>query len=148
MKNIFFIICCFSLIACKQNPKNTEIKNPVTKTSEISRSSEKLCFLSLVGNTEIQGKKVQDSLVLQLEIRGKDVTGIYNWIPAEKDSRRGKISAEKEGNSIQGSYVFAQEGTQQSQPIHIELQENGVKVATNSGQPDEMKVKIEKVDCW
>lgn len=144
MKNILFIIFCFFLTACKERPKNTKSENPITK---ISGPSEKYCFLSLMGNTEIQGKKIQDSLILQLNVAGKTVTGIYNWVPAEKDRRQGKISAKKEGDIIEGIYTFFQEGAEHTQPIRIEIQKNYAKVATNRGKPDQMKVRLEKVSC-
>ena len=143
MKNIIFILLCVFLISCHEKTKNGKFKT----TEKPQVSTEKLCFLSVIGSSEIQGEKVQDSLIMQLEIHENTVSGTYEWIPAEKDSRRGKISAKKEGNHIEGSYLFTQEGKKQTQHIEIELQENLAKVTTTPGYPEKMVVEIQKISC-
>ncbi len=145
MKNIIFIVIGIFTIACQEKAKNGEFKNSKEKTEEALISPKKMCFLSVLGNTEIQGKKVSDSLIMQLEIHGNTVTGTYDWIPAEKDSRRGKISAKKEGNQIRGSYIFTQEGRKQTQHIEIDLQGNLAKVTITPGYPEKMVVEIQKI---
>lgn len=152
MKKLIFLFSFLLLFACQENNKKknsqTAEKPEVEKSiDQPGLSRENLCFLSTIGSSEIQGKTVQDSLRLTLEIRKNKVSGTYDWIPAEKDSRKGKLSGTKKGNLITGEYVFMQEGMEQTQPIVIELHENFAKVTTNGRKPDKMVVNIEKVKC-
>ena len=145
MKKIFFPICCLFLFACQnqhQKPSQT-IEKPAQKPG----SAESLCFLSVVGGAKVQGKILQDSLVLKIKIRDDKVSGTYNWIPAEKDVRKGKFDGKKNGSTILGDYFFEQEGKKQTQPIRIELYERFAKVVTNPGMPEKMIVEIDKIDC-
>ena len=148
MKKFIFIICCLFAVACRETTKKSEFQKVDKNAEKTENSTKKLCFLSLVGKTEIQGEMAQDSLILRLNINGNHVTGTYDWVPVEKDSRRGEITAKKEGPIVRGYYNFQQEGKNQIQPIQIEFDNNVAKVSTNLGEPDAMVVKIEKTDCW
>lgn len=130
------LLFCFLAFAC-MNSKDA--KN--TFTSEKNEESGEVCFLNVTGET------IKDSLEMHLKIDENKVSGIYNWLPAEKDSRKGKISGTKSGNSINGKYEFVQEGGKYTQPILIELHENSATVTTNPGMQDKMVVEIEEVEC-
>lgn len=137
-----------AFLACQDNKTTSETTpKSETKVATSKVSHEKLCFLTTSGASEIQGKIVQDSLVLNLGIEGNKVSGIFNWIPAEKDARRGKLLGTKKGNLISGKYSFVQEGKEQTQPIQIQLEATTAKVIINSGKEGEMLVEIEKVVC-
>lgn len=145
---MLFPLLFLVFLACQDNKTTSEAasKNE-TEIATDTVSLEKMCFLTTSGAAEIQGKIVQDSLVLKLGIEGNKVSGVFNWIPAEKDSRRGKLLGTKKGNLIRGDYRFVQEGKEQTQPIQIELRENLAKVIINGGKEGEMRVEIEKVEC-
>ncbi|HET8809247.1 MAG TPA: hypothetical protein VFM65_03170 [Flavobacteriaceae bacterium] len=151
MKKLIFLFCCFLIFACQEHNKKkvpqTSEKPTEESTGKTSNLPENLCFLSIVGSSKVDGKTVQDSLVLNLKIRNNKVSGVYNWIPAEKDVRRGTIVGEKQENSIRGEYLFMQEGKKQAQSIFINLHDDYAKVTTNAGKQGEMVVEIEKVDC-
>lgn len=137
-----------AFLACQDNKTTSETTpKSETKVATSKVSHEKLCFLTTSGASEIQGKIVQDSLVLNLGIEGNKVSGIFNWIPAEKDVRRGKLLGTKKGNLISGKYSFVQEGKEQTQSIQIQLEATTAKVIINSGKEGEMLVEIEKVVC-
>lgn len=135
MKYSVFLFCL--LMAACMNSKDAK----KTFTSEKNEESGEMCFLSVIGET------VKDSLVMHLKIDENKVTGIYNWLPAEKDSRKGEITGTKSGNSINGKYEFVQEGGKYTQPILIELRENSAKVITNPGKEEKMVVEIDKIEC-
>ncbi len=57
------------------------------------------------------------------------VSGIYNWLPAEKDSRKGTFTGKTESEHIDGfmvhaTYTYQQEGTQTEEKINIIVREN------------------------
>lgn len=66
------------------------------------------CYLSL------GGARQQDSSKVHLKIFGDKVTGTYNWIPLEKDSRRGVITGTKRGDTLDVVWKFFQEGKEDS----------------------------------
>jgi hypothetical protein len=69
------------------------------------------CYLHLEG---------RDSTTLKLRMRGS-VEGEFNWIPAEKDARRGTIVARISGDMIKGTWTFMQEGMKDSLPVEFRL---------------------------
>lgn len=132
----FPLLICFFAVSCMDSK---DAKNVFASDKEAQ--PQELCFLSVIG------ENVQDSLKMNLQIEDEKVTGTYHWLPAEKDSRKGKIKATKSGNSIEGEYDFMQEGKKQNLPIRIELKGNSATVITNPGMPDKMVVEIEKIAC-
>lgn len=151
MKKLFLLCCCALAFSCqetkKEKPKLIEKQPAEEAVIKPSVPTEKLCFLSTIGSSKVQEKAIQDSLILKLEISGKNVSGTFDWVPAEKDARRGTIDGVKVKDTILGEYVFQQEGKRDVLPIRIELQDNIAKVITGAGPPQEMVMEIEKVDC-
>lgn len=153
MKKLFVLLlmCC---IGCGENKENQE--NPASAGQEIARDSinpqdtkapEKafLCFFAT--DNEVQARNLRDSIILNLELTGEVVTGNLNWIPAEKDSRRGVIQATKTGDEVKGNYAFTQEGVQDTVFIEIQLQKASAVVTTLSENGEEMTMQVERVDC-
>lgn len=135
---IILLLFCFTACNQKKNEKNT---------AEERQKFVEICFLSTGNKIHRENKILQDSTILRLHMEGGQVTGTYFWLPAEKDSRKGKLKAQKNGNSIVGVYTFIQEGQKETQPIQILLKENSATVITNKGQPGEMLMEIEKTAC-
>ncbi len=90
----------------------------------------KLCFRNEHPFKDAPSK--QDVEELNLEIEGENVTGIYNWLPAEKDQRKGSLTGTIKDKVIQAQYTFTQEGTEKTTKIKITL---AAEQATVSGGP-------------
>jgi len=91
---------------------------------------------------------LKDSIQLHLNIKGKNVSGTYHWIFAEKDQRKGSIKAEiTSTNTIQGIYLFQQEGKFESEPIQISVKENSAKVSSGKDKTTQVNFKLKKWDC-
>lgn len=58
---------------------------------------------------------------IQLTINGDKVTGIYNWLPAYKDKRKGSLKGIIRNDTIICQYNFSQEGTVDSANLIIIL---------------------------
>lgn len=83
---------------------------------------------------------------LSLTIIGKEVTGMYHWLPVEKDQRKGSLSGELEGNSIRAKYIFMQEGIQNEADIIIHMEET--KASISGGAPElGLEAVLKKVNC-
>lgn len=63
-----------------------------------------LCYL------RVQGTEAEDSTYLHLDIHQDTVSGLMNWIPAEKDARKGFLYGMHRQDTLELFWVFLQEG--------------------------------------
>lgn len=142
----FFPLILMLILSCNTGKKE---KIPVSSgaESEVEKEVLSLCFLSTANEVQVENQVLRDSVILKLEIKGKKVTGIYEWVPAEKDSRRGRFEGTKVGENITGKYDFWQEGIQDTLPINIQIKEDTAIIITNKGEIGELKMKAKKVIC-
>lgn len=137
MKALSYILFALLLWSC------TTEKKEQTTTAEVSEE-KLLCFRNEYPFKDNSGK--MDVEELTLTITGKDVTGMYNWLPAEKDQRKGKFTGTIEGNTILAKYIFMQEGIENSTDINIQIDD---KEASVSGGAPELGLEstLKKVEC-
>lgn len=141
-KIILILISLFFCFSCK-NEKNKQDQTPIEDTKAFIKNQERFCYLSVSGNN-----KIKDSVILNIRMTKDGVKGIYEWIPSEKDARRGSIIGKKvAANTIEGEYIFTQEGKTETQPIIIKMSENFAEVITDPKQDTEMKLTIKEVEC-
>lgn len=139
MKNILYYLCCILLIASCSTKKEEQS----TDTTEVEEE-KLLCFRNEYPFEDNSGK--MDVEELTLVITGDQVTGIYNWLPAEKDQRTGKFTGSINGNTINAKYTFVQEGVEGSADIVIETDNN--KASVSGGSPElGLQADIKKADC-
>jgi hypothetical protein len=114
-----FILCCavsLAIVSCSSNQNkqsktdtvvvsDTMIKTHST-TVQINNAptASSLCFL------HTEGKNNQDSTSIELVIKGSKVNGQMNWLPYQKDSRKGKLDGVIAGDTIKATWTFMQEG--------------------------------------
>ncbi len=109
MKNISLFIAIAIIIAACNNTdsKNTSITTD-TLASNVSKprtpNAHALCFLHTEGNNN------QDTTSIELVIKNNKVTGVMNWLPYEKDSRKGKLNGTIKNDTIDAVWTFMQEG--------------------------------------
>ena len=109
MKNISLILAiAFIMASCS----NTEDKSEAASIDTLADSStpkrtpnaHALCFLRTEGNNN------QDTTSIELVIKDNKVTGLMNWMPFEKDSRKGKLNGTIKNDTIDAVWSFMQEG--------------------------------------
>lgn len=71
-----------------------------------------------------EGKNKTDSTYVQLVIKGDTVTGEMNWLPFEKDARKGLLTGTKKGDIIQANWTFKQEGATDTMKVSFKLDGN------------------------
>lgn len=71
-----------------------------------------------------EGKNNTDSTYVQLIIKGNTVTGEMNWLPFEKDARKGLLTGTKKSNIIQANWTFKQEGATDTMKVSFKLEGN------------------------
>ncbi len=140
------ILIGFAINGCKNSNRE---KDPQRLKSEKYNFNEKtkqsFCF-----RNEYLFKKnprIKDIQELMLEIDDKsNVTGIYNWLPAEKDQREGTLKGKVENNIVEAKYTYIQEGIKDSTTISITLEKD--KAIIEGGKRElGLGTSIKKIDC-
>lgn len=108
----------FCLTACTNSKNNSADTVGDTTKNNSGPLVETLCFL------KTEGLKQQDTAYVQLVINGDKITGIYANIPYEKDSRIGTLSGTRENDLIKGTWIYMQEGMQDTLDIEFKLENN------------------------
>lgn len=110
-----FLSTSVGLLACgsgKSAQENNAAAAPLDTT---------LCFLRL------EGQAFQDSTFVYLDIAQDTVTGIMNWIPAEKDARRGMVYGMHSQDTLNLTWTFIQEGREDTLHTRFLLQDGVLK---------------------
>lgn len=84
-------------------------------------------------HTTPEGAPDGDRVLLRLEVDGLRVSGSFDWLPAEKDSRRGTLDGVLTGHTIVADYRYTQEGTTASATLRIELNDATANVSGGLG---------------
>lgn len=119
--NLSLILISLLAAACTSNNTKTESKDadsPDSSTLKTAVATDtSRCFLL------IEGTKNQDSTTIELSIKNNKVTGQMNWLPYQKDSRRGTLTGTTKGDTINAVWSFMQEGMKDT--IGLKLILNG-----------------------
>ncbi|RZA03969.1 MAG: hypothetical protein EOP47_00965 [Sphingobacteriaceae bacterium] len=108
MKNICLILA-IALIATACNSVGDKSEGAAADTLAVATTPRTpnphaLCFL------RTEGTKNRDTTSIELVIKGDTVTGLMNWMPYEKDSRKGKLNGTIKNDTINALWSFMQEG--------------------------------------
>lgn len=150
-KNIIVVALFILTMGCNKTSTVENLPEPVTEKvitkSELEKEIDikrSYCF-----RNETQFKENSediDILELKLDVFGKSVTGIYNWLPKFKDRREGTITGLIDENVIKGKYQFTQEGKEQTIPIEIQLNEDSVIISEDKNGIG-IGAKINRTNC-
>ena len=87
-----------------------------------------------------------DVLKLDIQIKGDSVTGNYNWLPALKDQRNGKLVGAIKNKTINAIYTYLQEGIEAKAAITIVLEDD--KAIVTGDSPDSgLDTEVAKIPC-
>jgi hypothetical protein len=133
---ILMITGCNYVKSPNSNDQNASEKtDTLAAVTDLNITPEKLCFMSETRwkDPSPEFKNAMDILRLEITITGKNVYGIYNWIPYAKDSKIGSFVGTIEKEKIRAKYVYQQEGIYTAEDIEIVLTDtnavlNGVNI--------------------
>ncbi len=74
-----------------------------------------LCFLN---------KQAKDSTSIELVIHGITVTGQMNWLPYQKDSRKGTLDGIIKNDTLHATWSFMQEGMKDTLMLNFRFKDN------------------------
>ena len=118
---IILFAAALSIAACTSTPDKTSgmADTTVAVNTAVEDKGESpaqtLCFQKLDGTAN------QDTTSLTLVIDGNKVTGDLGNYPKEKDRRVGKINATKNGDLIKGTWMYMQEGMNDTLQVEFKL---------------------------
>jgi predicted SnoaL-like aldol condensation-catalyzing enzyme len=109
MKIKYLALACIAtlfLAACTSSTK-TEVTDSLGSNDTLVADGKdtaevySVCFLNSMG---------KDSTAVELMVKGDKVTGHLNWMPYEKDSRKGTLEGTIKDDTIRANWTFMQEG--------------------------------------
>ena len=136
MKNISLILAiAFLAASCNNTGNKSEANLADTLTDAPARTpnAHALCFLRTEGNNN------QDTTSIELVIKDNKVTGLMNWMPFEKDSRKGKLQGTIKNDTIDAVWSFMQEGMTDTLNLKLtiidnQLMQKPLKLNTTTGR--------------
>lgn len=149
---IIFVIAISALtVSCNKTATGEILPEPViektVKKSELEKEMDikrSFCFRT---ESVSKGNSSQvDILELKLDIVGSSVSGIYNWLPKDKDTREGFINGSITDNVIKGKYQFTYKGKDQILPIIIKMNDDSVIISENKNNA-EIAATIARTNC-
>jgi len=105
------------------NQNSSEKTDTLAAIIDLKSTPEKFCFMSETPwqNPSPEFIDAKDIIRLEITVTGKNVYGIYNWIPYSKDSKIGSFIGTVENKKITAKYVYQQEGIYTAEDIEIVL---------------------------
>lgn len=91
------------LWACGQS-SSVKNQHELPEDSNIDTAPQQRCFLRVDGTAQ------QDSTFVQIQFKGDSIEGIYNWIPYEKDGRKGTLKGKRVEDTLDVVWSYVQEG--------------------------------------
>lgn len=117
-----FLISISALIffaGCKSNnTQNATLSDSISSDSLLQQKTYEICFQRLEGSSN------QDTSTLHLIIDNEQVSGDFNHIPYQKDSRKGTVKGLKNADIIKGVWTYMQEGVTDTLSVEFKLSGN------------------------
>lgn len=105
MNSLNTSICLILTTLCFACGKKENTTDQTTSVPETKAITDTYCFRQLSSNGS-----VTDSLFIQLTVNGDSITGIWNWLPAEKDKMVGTLAGTIHNNEAKTIYTYTAEG--------------------------------------
>jgi hypothetical protein len=154
MKNYIFIFPAIFLASCvgteQEQKKNTD--DALTVVTEVSTNTgDTMCYLRTIGDRN------EDSSKLQLIIKNDIVTGSLQYLPYQKDSRKGTLMGKREKDIITATWTYIQEGIEDTLTVSFKFKEGALYQKPNVFNPKlnreildprpDYELKYQRVDC-
>jgi hypothetical protein len=123
MKPIILILALAVITSCnttgdKSAAASIDTLSKVGTPTNRTPNAHALCFL------RTEGPNNQDTTSIELVIKNNKVTGLMNWMPYQKDSRKGKLQGTIKNDSVLAVWSFMQEGMTDTMKLQFKLHNN------------------------
>ncbi len=143
----------FGAVSCNESPTvqskedapKAEAKAETAKTDApiVTSNDGSYCFRN---ENLHEGSDAVDVVDLEMTVKDGFANGTYNWLPAEKDERKGRFRGKMKGNVFKGEYSFSQEGTKETTQIEIILAKDHVIVKAEKAELG-LNERVGRVEC-
>jgi hypothetical protein len=145
MKNTHVIFAVvLMVVGLVQGCKSPGQPEQQSETTAETTTPERFCFRNEFPFADNPSMKDIQELILSVE--GDDVTGTYNWLPAEKDQRKGSLKGTIVNSTIHAEYTFMQEGVESATMIKIVFDEAKAEVSGGTSELG-LDASMKKVAC-
>lgn len=118
----YIIISAFALASCagggnqKNDTSKTLKEDTLTGTIRpTAQQNKRYCF------RRTEGTGNQDTTIVQFTVNVDRIEGTMNWIPKEKDSRKGILTGTISDHEIKAVWSYIQEGMKDSMVVAFKL---------------------------
>jgi len=140
----FLFIGCKESNSQKQNLENKNVSEEKVQKIQEGKTTNVLCFKNEFPFQDNPSMKDIEELTLIIE--GKKINGTYNWLPAEKDQRKGSLTGTIKDKVIDAQYTFTQEGNENTVLLKINIYAD--KAVIKGGKFElGLNATIKKIDC-
>jgi len=115
-------ICALALASCAGNENKTAdttkaVSTDTAKDITLNAPAQNMdyCFLRTEGTSN------QDTTAVHLNVNAGKVTGEMQWLPKEKDARKGTLEGAITGNDVKAVWTFMQEGMKDTMAVAFQL---------------------------
>lgn len=142
-------IVMLQLASCHKET-SAEISKPVPGDN-FKTAYGKMCYRKVTeAKALLEGNvAIRDTMIFTVERQGDNVSGVFNWLPQEKDKKTGTFKGTMKDNVGTVIYTYNAEGTEQKEELVFKIDEK--EVAIKYGEMEEVngiwKLKnMEKAD--
>jgi len=132
------ISSCMGERSLKKESASSDSGNLLNEKSLQTTPDEAWCFLRL------DGEKHQDSTYVFIRLKDDSVSGVHHWVPDMKDARRGSITGEKRGDTIDVVWNYMQEGISDTSHVVFVMEDGYLKQQPFIVRPDGRQVRDTK----
>ncbi len=128
--NLYLMLAVGMMASCAGNGNNSTDDTSGTKIApadtQLSSApgtpavNMQYCFF------HTDGTQAQDTTKVSMLINDDKVTGNMQWLPKEKDARKGTLSGTLKGNAIKALWTFNQEGKPDTMTVEFQLRGNAL----------------------
>lgn len=133
----YLLIFAIALASCtgsgnRSSEESKQIDDDTANTTVNRPEQKSYCFI------RTEGTEQQDTTIVKFSINADRLEGEMNWIPKEKDSRKGVLVGTITGDEITAVWRYMQEGMNDSMAVAFkfasdQLAQKPLRVNTNTG---------------
>jgi len=124
MRKLILSLGALSMVVACSSPSAKQSADTVAKTDTSIQSSKTTKDDSSIALMHFIHTDRKDTTSVQLSIKGDKLTGTMNWMPYEKDARKGKLEGKMHGDTARVTWSFMQEGMNDTLNLNFLLQKN------------------------
>lgn len=126
-KEIVIVAFAVLFFSCRKEDKTIE-KTTVEQTSPAKADTGKYCYMEVTSVDSGDGKTVNDTIAIEMEVTGNNANGTFEWLPYYKDKKTGTFTGVVTNGTFKGILEARAEGTVNKEEFIFDYDENKASV--------------------